>query len=474
MKWFAVPLLLIAACGGDDGGAPDAARDAVIADAAPDAPDAAPPACVTSTTPGAPACLECLVQPPLAADRSACTAAVCEVDPSCCAAAWDEPCTELADRLCDARCVNAITFGGFLSVTYARYVDGGFVGAGAELPDALYVPSIAWGDADRDGDADLIAAAECAVLAFDTGAWQGGVLELVPVPIGGEPVDDCSDLPDGGMGPRFYGNRARWYDVDRDGDLDAVFGGQRGAFVARQTGGTFTRDEEILDTEAVGPVIDVAVGDLDGDDLVDVVASIGPDGDILRWERGATGDWAQVAGWAPATTNQYGVELCDLSGGPERELILRSYNTIEAWTLPGGVVGTRLFRTDALSDHFACADLTGDGKAEIVSTGYDTLDNPGLPTRVLSSGGAIVWSSDVDLAPATRIDGWGIDAGDLDDDGDLDLVVAGNPAVDTAQKDIVVLWNQGGDDLAFTLEVVPDLLPNRDMRQASMTWLPAP
>ena len=92
----------------------------------------------------------------------------------------------------------------------------------------------------------------------------------------------------------------------------------------------------------------------------------------------------------------------------------------------------------------------------------------------LDADGATLWSSADALDPTRTWEPWGIDAGDLDGDGDVDLVFSIDR--NDPPEPFHVLWNTtaGGGAITFTDLDAGDLDPDRDMRLAELTWLGAP
>ncbi|MCA9675451.1 MAG: VCBS repeat-containing protein [Myxococcales bacterium] len=464
----AVAAALVAGCGGGGGGGGDAAI--VDADTGSETPpfDAPPPVCLASA--GVP-CRECLIGPPRAASASQCTLAVCAVDPSCCDSGWDERCTEHADALCDARCVDTVSFGGYDSATWARWGGAGFVDPGELLlTDADgYVADVAWADYDGDGDADLAAVSQCTLRVYRNDGWAAGELQLEPV-FAGQPVTPCGYFSDGGSA--FWdGRRVRWVDLDRDGDLDLLAAGATGGYVSTLQAGAFQPLVHVVDgtADGAGDLTDVAPWDLDDDGDLDLVAGYF-DGDVavIRRQNGA---WVVDAAAAIARDGVTSLAFCDVTGDARRELVVGGFGGDDVYRISNGSPGQGLWDlvgVDASVVALACADLDGDGKDEVV-----LADRYG-EVLVVDADGATLWSSADALDPTRTWEPWGIDAGDLDGDGDVDLVFSIDR--NDPPEPFHVLWNTtaGGGAITFTDLDAGDLDPDRDMRLAELTWLGAP
>ena len=167
-------------------------------------------------------------------------------------------------------------------------------------PSPLHRPSRpSRGDYDGDGDADLATATGCYARIFRNDGGDRGA----PVLTSGsahEPLADCHLL----VGPFYRGTRARWADLDRDGDLDAAFAGDP-ACCGAQTAASFTVAGDIVPPSG-GPVSDFAL--VDGDDDGDLDASsASPRSTATRLYRRGGAGWTRDD-WVGQTTQTLTVE----------------------------------------------------------------------------------------------------------------------------------------------------------------------
>jgi len=302
---------------------------------------------------------------------------------------------------------------------------------------------------------------------------------------------------------RYFGIDAT--DMDGDGDLDLV----SGRYVYRNPGG----DMEAWERFDLGANVDGMVAvDVDGDALADVIAQALPevvwleaeDAGLQRWRR-------KVIGTLPKTghNNGQGCGVSDLDGDGRPEVLLTAADGIYAARIPkdpaaGAWPWVRVV-TRGTDEGFAVADMDGDGDADLV--GGDGPPGDETPTAVawwanpgsLEEGwcrhvvGETVHAVDRVVAVDLNADGWmdvavseerypgkepdahlwwfeavedvaaaftrhqlveqysmnNLDAGDVDGDGDLDLVTSEHKGPDLRAQ---VFENDGAG--GFTLREI--------------------
>ena len=300
------------------------------------------------------------------------------------------------------------------------------------------VRSVALGDLDNDGDLDVV-----------TGSTSGEDFEVIAWRNDGTPFSGTWTPNDVGA------SAAHVYSVAL-GDLDIVSGSGSGEdfeVIAWQNDGTpFSGLWTPNDVGAsVANVLSVALGDLDEDGDLDVVSgsSSGEDCEVIAWRNDGTpfsGTWVQNDVGA-STDHVNSVALGDLDGDGDLDIVSGSglaedYEVI-AWQNTGTPFGGLWMPNDAGSStgfvtSVALGDLDGDGDLDVASGSSSSEDyevitwgNDGTPFSGL-------WTqSDVGATDTVQ----SVALGDLDEDGDLDLVSGSNTG---AAYEVVAWHNVGG------------------------------
>jgi predicted nucleotidyltransferase len=265
-----------------------------------------------------------------------------------------------------------------ISGVYRNNGAGGFADIGAGLPGVIY-GSVAWGDYDNDGDLDLLL----------TGFTGRVGIALIYRNDGADVFTDAN----AGL-PAVRRSAAAWGDYDNDGDLDVLLTGQtdsgmRISGVYRNDGtGGFTDINAGLPGVSFGAV---AWADYDNDGDLDL---------LLSGTTGA-GDIARVY------RNDGAGVFTDINAG-----------------LPGLYYGS-----------VAWGDYDSDGDLDIVLVGSAP---EGYVARIYRNNGA---GGFADASAGLRVVGYGsVTWGDYDNDGDLDVLLAGT----TGSSYIARIYRNGG------------------------------
>jgi hypothetical protein len=315
---------------------------------------------------------------------------------------------------------------GFTSISRIYRNDGGkFADINAGL-QAGYLSSVAWGDYDNDGDLDLLLSG--AANSYYTTIYRN---------------DNGSFININAGLPALYSGSAAWGDYDNDGDLDIAFTGVNGptsSFIYRNDGGLFVNTYADLPGAMRGTV---AWGDYDNDGDLDIMLTgfsasnvniaqlwenkttsantvplaptglrlsrIGIDGVQLSWDRASDSQTPQAglsySVMIGTTTAGIGVQspMADVTTGYRRVVTLGTEQMTTSTMITGLTPGTTYYwQVQAIDGAYAGSAFSTIGSFTFTPV-LSSTSTSGLPVIVT---GATMW-------------------GDYDNDGDLDILIAG-------------------------------------------------
>jgi hypothetical protein len=316
----------------------------------------------------------------------------------------------------------------------------GAIGAGLT---GVELSSSDWGDFDGDGDLDLVVTGEESSRDETAKIYEneeGGVFS--PVGAGLTSVSSGSSA---------------WGDYDGDSDLDLVVTGiddgkKTATIYENEGGGTFTSIGARLTGVRSSST---AWGDFDSDGNLDLVVT-GSDNNIERtatiYENEGGGSFSAV-GAGLTSVRSSSTAWGDFDSDGDLDLVVtgeadNDNPTAKIYENEGGgsfsAVGASL--TGVRSGSTAWGDFDSDGVLDLVVTGEDDNGNPTakIYENVYENEGGGSFSA-ID-AGLTGVNSGSSDWGDLDGDGDLDLVVTGGDANDNPTAKIYenVYENEGG------------------------------
>ncbi|MCP3982519.1 MAG: hypothetical protein GY716_24730 [bacterium] len=250
-------------------------------------------------------------------------------------------------------------------------------------------------------------------------------------------------------------------DVDGDGDIDLLSASRQDDKIAwydNDGNGNFT---QVVISTTVEEAIDVSTGDVDGDGHLDVLSvasgsGSGNDGAVYWHENDGTpavGAWAQHELWGMAGgASSVVAEDFDRDGKLD-VLWTEAVDNVVRWRRnDGGGTFDPVLPVAAITDPWrtSVADVDNDGDLDVVVVGhFGPLDDNSV-VWIENTDGAGTWG------PAQTItenaDGpFGVFTGDADLDGDVDVFVA-------SVEDDTIVWHEssGGAPPAWTEHVLTD------------------
>jgi hypothetical protein len=279
---------------------------------------------------------------------------------------------------------------------------------------------VALGDVDGDGDLDLLTANFAgATVSVRVNDGTGGFSGTQDVFVGGSP------------------SVAALGDVDGDGDLDLLTANQLfgSASVRLNDGaGGFSGTQDV---DLGNGTIGVAMGDVDGDGDLDLLAVNFLGGTLsVRLNGGdASGSNAGVFGGGSELAigpNPYGLAVGDVDADGDLDVVaaISGGSTVSVCFNDGGG-GFRLVQAVAVGSAptgVALGDVDADGDLDLVTANaYNGAGGNTVSVRLNAGGGAFSGGADVPVGFRPK----GVAIADVDGDGDLD-VVANNHVSGTA------------------------------------------
>ncbi len=322
-------------------------------------------------------------------------------------------------------------------------------------PTGVYRGSVAWGDYDNDGDLDILLAGLNSSFTRVTEVWRNN---------GGGSFSLHSTAPTGVQ----YSSVA-WGDYDNDGDLDILLAGDSGSGRVTEVwrnngGGSFS----LHSTAPTGVWFSsVAWGDYDNDGDLDILLA-GFNSAFIRvtevWGNDGGGNFS-LHSTAPTGVSSSSVAWGDYDNDSDLDILLAGYSSggyvTEVWGNNGG--GSFSLHSTAPTGVYdssvAWGDYDNDGNLDILLAGYSSA---GYETEVWGNDGGGSFSQH-STAP-TGVSSSSVAWGDYDNDGDLDILLAG----DSGSGYVTEVW--GNDDCLSDLSISKVVTPSPAQAGQTITY----
>ncbi|MBL7995185.1 VCBS repeat-containing protein, partial [bacterium] len=311
-----------------------------------------------------------------------------------------------------------------------------------------------WGDYDNDGDYDVVIAGSV------SGEWSDGPYELGIAKLYRNDLGVFSEIS-AGFQQQIHRSAAAWCDYNNDGYLDLAYMGSAGngtrAFKLYKNNGngTFTDVSTNIAGQAFGSM---AWGDYDNDGDQDLLV-IGNDGNndntflyrndgndaFTAVDIGLPGYSGGSCAWGDYDNDQ-DLDLLILGNG--MVTVYRNDNNDQFTELFGeGPIFQGVQRGQAI-----WADYDNDGLLDVIYSG--ARPEGGRYAFVYRNQGGD-WFSDIG-AGLTGVARATLSVGDYDNDGDLDIFLAGDPGYDYSDATSLIYRNDGdGNFTAIDAGIVP-------------------
>lgn len=281
------------------------------------------------------------------------------------------------------------------------------------------------------------------ILGMDTADLDGDDdIDLVTAGLDGIKVYENND--DGTFTVKLIddvdGERVQIIDLNEDGSLDFLVSLDNVSSSVKwyQNTGELEFSGTAIGT---GSEVNTFAGDIDADGDNDIIVAAEDGGEVTlqRWMNNGSGSF--TAATMDTNTGVRAIVVSDIDGNGYPDVVTGGEKGLQRWNSTDGYSWSR---SDIDSDntgqtHLAVADVNGNGKQDIVAA------EPG--------GDTVALYRNVDLSVWERIglegnvDAVTVDVRDLDEDGDEDIVVAG-------QDDNAVYWFDNNGSEEFTKRTI--------------------
>ena len=280
--------------------------------------------------------------------------------------------------------------------------------------------SLAWGDYDNDGDLDIVIYLNIGILEYKTFIYRNDSGSFVDSGIELPTVASCSFA---------------WGDYDNDGDLDLALAGEplTGSYgiitkIYRNDNGVFVESGIVLAGVKSG---DLAWGDYDNDGDLDLALAGDPGSSlplVTKIYRNDNGDFAESGIVLPGVTycsldwgdfdNDGDLDLALAGEYNDDEYFTRIYKNSNSTFADSGIALPGIYDCE-----LAWGDYDNDGDLDLALAGYSNPIYGYSPiARIYENSNGTLVDTQIELRGAGRS---ALAWGDFDNDADLDLIVSG-------------------------------------------------
>ncbi|MFH1260123.1 MAG: FG-GAP-like repeat-containing protein [Elusimicrobiota bacterium] len=327
-------------------------------------------------------------------------------------------------------------------VSLGKFCWGSFVDVQPGVPGVIQ-GSLSWGDYDNDGDLDLALAGSDGPATSISKIYRNDGGSFIDINAGLTAVKACS---------------LSWGDYDNDGDLDLALAGTTDtgsvSKIYRNDGGSFVDiNAGLLGVEYCS----LGWGDYDNDGDLDLalagVVVVGAEAvDIVsKIYRNEQGNFVDVnAGLTPVGLGS--LAWGDYDNDGDLDLALSGLNILRDGTSAelskiyrndgGSFVDTNAGLTGVAQCSLAWADYDNDGDLDLVVAGREKQSTISMSSRIYRNDSGTF--KDINAGLIGVMVG-GVAWGDYDNDGDLDLAISGIGMTSTSTvKNVSIIYNNSG------------------------------